>query len=206
VVPVSPVLHARAALLPLARRHDVSSLSSPCHLPTVTTGPRDGSRSTRRSRAEGPERRTQPPSPPAPAPPRTRNPPVTAVEKNRGIFGSPGRFGTLSGTKLSAGARSSTRNRRPGPHYAGAGPGTAYTIHHHPQPPPRHQHDHDGPASGPDQRTPATTTDYRRGRARGRRRQEAGRTLPAAALAGASGNVLSLMVKQARRHHIVRPK
>jgi hypothetical protein len=53
---VSPVLHARAALLPLARHHDVpSSLSSPCPMPTVSTGPRDGSRSTRRSRPEGPE-------------------------------------------------------------------------------------------------------------------------------------------------------
>jgi hypothetical protein len=54
-----------------------------------------------------------------PAAPRTRNPPVTTVEKNRGIFGLPGKLSTLSGTKLSAGARSSTRDRRPGAQYAG---------------------------------------------------------------------------------------
>jgi hypothetical protein len=68
------------------------SLSVPCHLPTVNTGPRDGSRPRRRSRPEGPKRRIPAATPVAS---RTRNPPVTIIEKDRGIFGLPGDFGTL---------------------------------------------------------------------------------------------------------------
>jgi hypothetical protein len=105
------LLHARASQ---EIRHDPAPV-----LPTVNPpGRRGGSRSTRRSGSEGPNRRTQPPPPPTPATARTRNPSVTTVEKNRGIFGSPGEFCALSGTKLSVGARSSTRTGRHGPHHA----------------------------------------------------------------------------------------
>jgi hypothetical protein len=89
-------------------------------VPVPYAGCEHPARATAHDRSDGHALRTRsaaprPPSPPTPASPRTRNPPVTAIEKDRGIFGSPGSFCTLSGTKLSVGARSSTRTGRPGP-------------------------------------------------------------------------------------------
>jgi hypothetical protein len=107
--------HTRAGAFPLSSHTDGPTWLPQCRMPTVNTGPRDGSRSKRRSRSEGP----------APHPcrrhrhsPRTRNPPATKLEKDRGRFGLPGSSGTLRLPGSSVKARSSTQTGRPGPHHA----------------------------------------------------------------------------------------
>jgi len=117
----------------------------PCHLPTVKTGPHDSSRPKRRSRSEGPKRRT--PATASANPRRSPHPEPTGHNSRKRLwnirltwkFWYPIGYQTIRGSQIFHANWTSRPPSRP------AGSDTAHTSHHHPQQPPRHQHDREGP-------------------------------------------------------------